>query len=143
MGMPKTNNKDTKKVTKLIIYRDNKTERQSKVENRQGHTHSPHRLGIPERYKNIYEKDIVNNKTGVKKHNGKNNMVSLQDKDTHMVDKKVICQYEGCKKKAIYKLGLADPDAEGSNYCKKHTKIRKRELFFSLFKQVKGGDSNE
>jgi len=43
------------------------------------------------------------------------------------------CQYPGCNAEAKFKLGLADPDAEGSLYCEGHVEIRKQEIMIELF----------
>jgi hypothetical protein len=34
--------------------------------------------------------------------------------------KPIECQYPKCKKEATHSLGMADPDAEKSYYCKEH-----------------------
>lgn len=44
-----------------------------------------------------------------------------------------MCEYKGCKKPAYFKLGLADPDAEGSYYCEEHCEKRKQEILMELF----------
>lgn len=47
------------------------------------------------------------------------------------------CEYPNCNKEAKFRLGLNDPDSEGSCYCKEHMKIRKREIRIELLsKQV-------
>ena len=56
---------------------------------------------------------------------GKNLIKSLNDK--------MKCQYNGCTEEASYKLGLADPDAEGNYYCEGHVDTRKHEITMELF----------
>ena len=45
----------------------------------------------------------------------------------------VKCNYNGCDAEAKFKLGLADPDAEGNYYCEGHVEIRKQEIARELF----------
>lgn len=43
------------------------------------------------------------------------------------------CEYKDCKAEAKFKLGLADPDVEGSYYCRGHVDIRKQEIAMEIF----------
>lgn len=43
------------------------------------------------------------------------------------------CEYPGCNAEAKFKLGLADPDAEGSFYCEGHVDRRRQEIMIELF----------
>lgn len=43
------------------------------------------------------------------------------------------CEYPICTAEAKFKLGLADPDAEGNFYCGGHVDRRKHEIMIELF----------